>query len=137
MSATDIDKESKPAKVIGDLRRKLEPSDYGRIRYYLWTGNFTVRDVSQIYQISTKHAKKIELGHFVFNTDGTTKFEMGVTSEPFDPLPYIPKRFLCSGCGMSLGSSSGLSRHYSLWTSGGTHPLTCSEVMPPVTVTTG
>ncbi len=106
-----------------DQRRKLEPEDYGRIRYAL-DMNYTIREVASVWNVSTKYAKRIREGHFTFASDGTVTFS--TAPDHTDPLPL--KMPTCSGCGMSYGLS-GLESHYAIYTSGNTKELECGALI--------
>ena len=109
-----------------DMRRKLEPLDYSRIRLYS-DMNFTIRELASEFSISTKYVKKVLGATLQFNEDGSVRFLM--TSD--NPVPQI-ERLPCSGCGMGFNDRSGLMLHMEIWTSGNTKPLDCSGLMPLV-----
>ena len=107
-----------------DGRRKLEPEDYSRIRMMLGS-DYTKREVAALFGISTKFVGKVSDGFFTFNADGTTSFTM--TAEPV--MPEFALNFPCSGCHYSFGSFSGLQMHFAIYTSGGSKPLECMNLL--------
>lgn len=109
-----------------DLRRKLEQTDYSRIRMML-TSNYTKREIADLYGVSTKFIGKISDGYFTFNPDGSTSFTM--TRDAI--TPEFALSFPCSGCSYGFGSYSGLLAHYAVWTSGGTKELSCMNLIAP------
>jgi hypothetical protein len=96
-----------------DDRHKLSHLDYQKIMFELSQGN-TIRQTANNWGISTKY-----IGRIVDRVHGTTmaNYEMVQVYE-------------CSGCGFSFSTSSALSTHQDVWTSGNTHELSCSTVMP-------
>lgn len=93
---------------IIDLRRKIEPDDYQKIRLFDYM-NYTRREIATEFGISTKYVKKILNGEVGHETPPLTLLEV--------------RHYSCSGCNRTF-SYSGIGEHFAIWTSGN-NPLSC------------